>query len=186
MKRKQRGTAAPKVIKTNSVKATVGKNTAAPRRTRSAGSVKMEVSVASNGSNRNAGKSTRAPQSIKSGKVTIARTSGTAGPSPRPATRSTATIPAAKAATATVVSAKAVATRRTPRAGNNVTNNNNGAPAKTGKRLTPLQKSIETARSVVANPRHPKHDDVKTLLESHQKQFITDERFIELLKNLLF
>ena len=93
---------------------------------------------------------------------------------------------AKKAIPTVTISNKAAASpantgRRPNSAGSDTTKGSNGK-----KKQTPLQKSIETARSVVANPRHPKHNDVKTLLESHQKKFVSDARFVELLKNLLF
>lgn len=51
---------------------------------------------------------------------------------------------------------------------------------------TPLERAIQTARSIVNNPKHVKHSDVKTLLDSYQKGWISEEKFIDILKSLLF
>lgn len=56
---------------------------------------------------------------------------------------------------------------------------------KTRKQST-LDTSLATARAIVANNKHPKQNDVRILLDSFNKKFINEARFIELLKTMLF
>lgn len=51
---------------------------------------------------------------------------------------------------------------------------------------TPLGRAVQTAKSIVNNPKHVKHSDVKSLLDSYQKGWIVEEKFIDILKGLLF
>jgi hypothetical protein len=64
-------------------------------------------------------------------------------------------------------------------------NSNVGTPRNTRQKST-LDTSIATARAIIANAKHPRNKDVRTLLESYQKNFINEGRFTELLKTMLF
>jgi len=51
---------------------------------------------------------------------------------------------------------------------------------------TPLERATQTARAIVNNPKHPKHSDVKSLLDGYEKSWISESKFIDILKGLLF
>jgi hypothetical protein len=59
-------------------------------------------------------------------------------------------------------------------------------PVNQSNPTTPLGRAVQTARSIIDNPNHVKHSDVKSLLDSYQKGWITEEKFIDILKGLLF
>jgi hypothetical protein len=168
LKDKQRGNAGgkdkPKVVKTAPRVPVIGGKTKIVRKTRP-------------GSARSGVVKTAAPHGVvQPGKVNIGR----AAPRIRNPTEA-----ASPKMTITVSNKKKNGNNASPR----VTISPRTTTPSSGTRgggQTNLQKSVETAKSIVANQRHPKHNDVKILLDSYHKKFITDSRFIELLKNLLF
>jgi hypothetical protein len=165
LKGKQRGNSVgkdkPKVVKTAPRVPVIGGKTKIVRKIRQ-GSARSDVVK------------TAAPRgAVQPGKVNIGKGS--------PRIRNPV-VAASPKMTITVSNKKNVASPRVAIAPRTTTPNNTTR----GGGQTTLEKSIETAKSVVANQRHPKHNDVKTLLDSYHKKFINDSRFIELLKNLLF
>lgn len=135
---------------------------------------------ATNGSVASRGKAVPMDTEVQSGRVTIGKNIRSMRLANKPIP--TVTISNKTVSPRTAVSKNGAQRNSRPNSATSIATNVS-AP---NKKQSPLQKAIETARSVVANPRHPKHNDVKTLLESHQKKFISDARFVELLKTLLF
>jgi hypothetical protein len=66
------------------------------------------------------------------------------------------------------------------------TNNGTSKPKNSKNNVNTIEKSLQTARAIVKNPNHIKQKEVKTLLESHEKNWINDSKFVEILKSLLF
>jgi hypothetical protein len=66
------------------------------------------------------------------------------------------------------------------------TNNATAKPKNNKNNVNTIEKSLQTARAIVKNPNHIKQKEIKTLLESHEKKWINDSKFVEILKSLLF
>lgn len=63
--------------------------------------------------------------------------------------------------------------------GNNVT-------APKGNLKSKLENALQTANSVMRNKQHKNHNEVKQLVDSYKKQWVTEKRFLELLPKLVF
>lgn len=55
-----------------------------------------------------------------------------------------------------------------------------------GKSLSSITMALQTANAIAANKSHPRGSEVSELLRTHQKGWIDNDRFMELLQGMLF